>query len=120
MIKIDTRSTSPLFEQIFYQVRKMIILGIYQEEDQLPTVRQLSRDLGINPNTVAKAYAMCEEFKLVYSKPGLGFFVLTSSNAKSHAINEYKDNFHHLIKELKELNFTDSEITALIKGENHD
>lgn len=117
MIQIDNRSQIPIFEQIFYQVRKMIALAIFKPDDQLPTVRQLARDLGVNPNTISKAYALCESSNLIISKPGLGYFVKDSDYAINHAVTDYKEKIRSLIKDLLELGFNQEEILNLIKGE---
>lgn len=117
MIQIDPRSTIPIFEQIFYQVRKMMILNIFNEHDQLPTVRQLARDLGVNPNTISKAYSLCEQHQLIQSRPGLGYFVLSPENAKNHAMKDFKNSFQDLFKQLRDLGFNDESIYQLVKGE---
>lgn len=75
MFTINTKSTVPIFEQIIEQVGKYITLGILSPKEQLPTVRVLAKELGINPNTVSKAYKACEELNLIYSELGKGYFV---------------------------------------------
>lgn len=119
MIQIDLRSQVPIFEQIFNQVRKMMILGIFKEKDQLPTVRQLARDLGVNPNTISKAYTLCEQYQLVESQPGLGYFVLNPENAKVHAISYFKQAFQLHFKQMRELGLDDKYILEMIKEELH-
>lgn len=117
MIQIDAGSSVPIFEQIFYQVREMMILGIYKEQDQLPTIRQLARDLGVNPNTISKAYTMCEQSDFVESRPGLGYFVLDPQKAKNHALESFKKSFQILFKQIRDLGFQDDYILELMKGE---
>lgn len=117
MINIDPRSTTPIFEQIFQQIRKLMILEIYTEGDQIPTVRQLARDLGVNPNTVTKAYALCEQNELIQSRPGLGYFVQSNEFAKNHAKNDFEESFRTIINQLKELGFDNDSILEIIKGE---
>ena len=92
MFTINTKSAIPIFEQIIEQVGKYITIGILKPLDQLPTVRTLAKELGINPNTVAKAYKICEEKNLIYSELGKGYFV-RESNAGVNSILDsgYKD-----------------------------
>lgn len=101
MFTINSKSSYPIFEQIIEQVGKYITLGILQPHDQLPTVRTLARDLGVNPNTVAKAYKLCEENELIYSQAGRGYFVSdTKEGVSSVLIAAYADLFkaaHYLI-----------------------
>ena len=53
----------------------MVLSGLLSGDDPLPSVRQLSSDLGINPNTVQKAYAALEQQGIVYTIPGKGNFI---------------------------------------------
>lgn len=119
MINIDPRSTTPMFEQIFEQIRKMMILNIYKVGDQIPTVRQLARTLGVNPNTITKAYALCEQYDLIQSRPGLGYFVQDNDNARKHAMVEFETRFKEMIIQLKDLGFDEDSILEMMKGELH-
>lgn len=75
MFVINTKDDTPVYIQLQDQVLEYIALGIFQKDDQLPSVRTLSKELGINPNTVAKAYANLEMQGYVYTKPAKGVFV---------------------------------------------
>ena len=54
MIQIDLQSRVPLYEQLQEQIIRLSMLGILDENQQLPSVRALAREVGVNPNTVAK------------------------------------------------------------------
>ena len=56
MFSIKTQSRIPIFEQLKKQILEYISAGVLHGDDQLPSVRMLASSLGINPNTVAKAY----------------------------------------------------------------
>ena len=58
--EINSASRLPIYQQLVQQVREAIARGDLKPEEQLPSVRQLSRDLVINPNTVARAYTELE------------------------------------------------------------
>ena len=79
-INVDLRSRTPIFEQIVACVEELVLRGIMKPDEQLPSVRSLASELGINPNTIQKAYAELERQGIVYSVPGKGSFV--SSNVK--------------------------------------
>lgn len=68
MIHISSNSALPIFEQIVQEIGRLIAYEILEPHDQLPSVRSLAKDLGINPNTVVKAYDVCEKQNLIYSK----------------------------------------------------
>ncbi len=82
MFFIDIRSNDPIFEQIQKQIIRYVNLGILKEHDKLPSVRSLASDLGINPNTVAKAYLELESHGVVYSINKKGVFVDKNTAAK--------------------------------------
>ena len=75
MISIDKLSRTPVYEQLVEAFEKEIILGIRQPDSIIPSVRALSVELGINPNTVQKAYLELERRNITYSVPGVGRFV---------------------------------------------
>lgn len=72
---IDKRSMIPIYEQIINQYKALIACGVLQTGEQLESVRSLSAALGINPNTIQKAYAELESQFICSSAPGKGRFV---------------------------------------------
>lgn len=75
MFSIDYRSGVPISEQVYRSVLKLGAAGAFGEEGRLPSVRSVARELGINPNTVQKAYAMLERDGFIHSLPGKGSFL---------------------------------------------
>lgn len=73
--EIDARSGVPLYRQIIEQVKFAIARGRLNPGDQLPTVRQLSVDLSVNPNTVIRAYRALEIEGVLETHQGSGTFV---------------------------------------------
>ena len=57
MIKLDLQSRIPLYEQLEEQIIRLSLLGVLDEHEQLPSVRALARDVGVNPNTVSRTAA---------------------------------------------------------------
>lgn len=86
MITIDTRSRDPIHIQIEKQIVKMINLGVYEEDSLLPSVRSMACDLGVNPNTVAKAYKALESAGIIYTVAGKGAFVSTRDLDEIHKV----------------------------------
>jgi GntR family transcriptional regulator len=72
---VDTASRLPIYQQLTQQVREAIARGELRPEEQLPSVRQLSLELSVNANTIARAYTELERDGLVVSRPGKGVFV---------------------------------------------
>jgi len=74
-IKIDFRSSSPIYVQIMEQIRQQVANGELKLGDQLPTVRQLATDLRVNFNTVARAYRLLDEAGLISTQHGRGTYI---------------------------------------------
>lgn len=72
---LDERSGLSPYLQLVRQVRQALRLGLLDEGDQLPTVKEVVARLAINPNTVLKAYRELEHEGLVAARPGVGTFV---------------------------------------------
>lgn len=75
MFQIDSASRVPIYEQLKTSVIQLALSGVLKPDDQLPPVRALALQLGINPNTVAKAYKMLETEGYTYSVTGKGSFI---------------------------------------------
>jgi GntR family transcriptional regulator len=86
---LDSRSGVAPYLQLIQQVRQALRLGLLREGDQLPTVKDVSGALAINPNTVLKAYRELEYEGLTAARPGVGTFVTTTVTEKS--IEAYSD-----------------------------
>ena len=85
---LDGRSGVSPYLQIVQQVRQALRLGMLEEGDQLPTVKDVVARLAINPNTVLKAYRELERDGLIAARPGIGTFVtrtLTDDSFAAHA-----------------------------------
>lgn len=91
MFNIDLQSRIPIYEQVYKKVIELIIKGVLVENEQLPSVRNLSKELNINPNTVAKSYQELERNKIIYSLSGRGSFVAKTNQLamKEHILEEF-------------------------------
>lgn len=84
MLAIDTRSRDPIYTQLEKQIVRLINLGVYEPDQILPSVRALACDLGVNPNTVAKAYKNLEQKEIIYTVAGKGAFISSTGLAEIH------------------------------------
>jgi len=82
---LDGRSGVAPYLQLIQQVRQSLRLGLLREGDQLPTVKDVSGSLAINPNTVLKAYRELEYEGLAAARPGVGTFVTKTLSSDSIA-----------------------------------
>ena len=81
LITVDLRSRTPIFEQIVHSVEELVLRGMMKPDEQMPSVRALSAELGINPNTIQKAYAELERRGIIYSAATRGSFVSSDTSA---------------------------------------
>ena len=72
---VDRRAGTPVYLQLVQQVRQAVLMGRLRSGEQLPTAREVSRETGVNPNTVLKAYGELELAGLVESRQGSGTYV---------------------------------------------
>jgi GntR family transcriptional regulator len=81
-----SRSGVAPYLQLIQQVRGALRLGLLEEGDRLPTVKEVSGALALNPNTVLKAYRELEYEGLVAARPGVGTFVTKTLSGESVAV----------------------------------
>jgi GntR family transcriptional regulator len=85
---LDSRSGVSPYMQLIQQVRQAMRLGLLNEGDRLPTVKDVVAKVAINPNTVLKAYRELEYEGLVSPRPGLGTFVTRTLGGDTLAAHE--------------------------------
>lgn len=103
MIPLNLKSGVPIWEQIKEQFKKQILMGVWAPGEQLPSVRSLASELGINPNTIQRAYSELEREGLSYTVQGRGCFVeedLTAIQTKKTA--QALERLDAVLTELKE------------------
>ena len=100
MFIIDVTSKDPIFEQIKKQINRFIQLEVLKEDDRLPSVRSLALELGINPNTVAKAYQELEAEGIVYTLTKKGVFVAKREKVDID-LETVLSNFNQVVSECK-------------------
>ncbi|MDU2156804.1 GntR family transcriptional regulator [Clostridium sp.] len=116
MIIIDSKSSTPIYEQITIGIKELILKNVIKSGDKLPSVRELSTILTINPNTVSKAYMELEKQNIVESIKGKGTFI-TSNYRK--AVSEEKLSklildFKRLILEANYLGLEENDLILLL------
>ncbi|MCM1024741.1 MAG: GntR family transcriptional regulator [Prevotella sp.] len=85
MYSIDLQSRTPIYEQLYKKIIELILKRQLKPNDKLPSVRELAKDLGVNPNTVSKAFQLLERDKVIYSLAGRGSFV---ANVSAEAVRD--------------------------------
>ena len=99
--RIDNQSRQAVYEQIVLQIEQYVLTGVLKSGDKLPSVRRLSIELNVNPNTVQRAYTELERSQVIITAPGRGAFISETGAEK--------------LKEKKQMMFL-ADLKALIAG----
>ena len=116
MLTLNYRDSRPIYQQIKDGLRKLILTGAIAPDEKLPSVRALAMELAINPNTIQRASAELENEGVIYSVAGKGSFAAPGQDAAAARKEELFGQLNTIVGELRDLNVTDDEITAHIKG----
>lgn len=117
MFQIDLKSRKAIYEQVVDNFKEMIISGVLKPDEKVPSVRDMAKELTINPNTIQKAYRELENRGYFYSVSGLGSFVAAPSDIQNNRgrIDELKGVLKTTLNELVFLECPREEIMSAIR-----
>lgn len=117
-LHLDFRSGLPIYTQIVNQIQSQMVNENLKQGKQLPTVRALADELGINFNTVARAYRILDKARVISTQQGRGTYIIEMPSKKISARLRQETLAaltQRYIKESQHLGFTNQEITNSIK-----
>lgn len=120
MLHIDFRSGLPIYTQIVNQVQTQVAGGILKPGDQLPTVRSLAEELRVNFNTVARAYRILDEARIISTQQGRGTYITeipppkVTERLRRESLQALTERY---ITEAMRLEFSKDEISEMIKDQ---
>jgi GntR family transcriptional regulator len=120
ILQIDFRSGLPIYIQIVNQVQAQIASGILKPGDQLPTVRALAEELRVNFNTVARAYRMLDEARIISTQQGRGTYITeipppkVTEKLRKEALEALTQRY---LSEAARLDFSKDEIIEMVQGQ---
>ena len=115
MFLLDFTSKQPVYEQMTSQLRRRIALGLTPAGAPMPSVRQLSAQLGVNPNTVQKAYRQMEQEGLIVTSPGRGSYITQDTAlVRRRRQQAQMRQLRAQLKEGRELGLTRDQVQALL------
>ena len=124
MLNLDYRDARPIYEQVKDGLRRLMVTGVIQEGEKLPSVRTMAGTLAINPNTIQRAYEALEAEGYVYSVPGKGSFAAPNTGVDEGRKNELLHTFDQTAGELLFLGVSGEALWARIRalegGETND
>ena len=116
-IVLSNSSPLPIYEQIKEQIQTQILSGELCENEMLPSLRQLAKDLKISVLTTTRAYSELDEQGYITSRQGKGFFVMPSGSdlLREQLIKEVEHNLNSAILAANRASITDDELLKLLK-----
>lgn len=114
--QIATSDREPIYRQLATQIREAIARGRLKCGDKLPSVRELSRTLVVNPNTIARAYTELERDGVLNTRQGKGVFIaeLASELTKSARKRRLTDQIDALLTEAVHLGYSQFDLSDLV------
>jgi len=112
--RLDRQSGVPAYRQLVDQVRQALRLGILRPGDRLPTVRDVVRQIAINPNTVHRAYRELEQQGLTEGRPGSGTFVKETLDQVPDEESALRQDLEAWVRAARQAGLADEGIAALI------
>ena len=119
MYNIDLQSRVPIYEQLCEGVKNMLLDGELKPGAKLPSVREMAKQLGVNPNTVTKAFQTLEREKIIYTVPGKGSFCAQFSPQSDPRREELLARLEETVRELRWLGVSEEEIIEKIGGDGN-
>lgn len=105
----------PIYIQIMHLIKKQIVKGELRGGDKLPSVRDLSTELKVNPNTIQRSYHELEREGLVYTQRGMGTFVTEDEEIIKDLKQKMASNLvNSFIEDMKSLGFSLEDILSII------
>ncbi len=113
MILLDLKDSRPIYEQVVERFQELMMLGILEEDSQMPSVRGLAMELSINPNTIQRAYGELERQGYTYSVKGRGSFVGSIRKLREAKKTELEKRLEKLAREAKTIGILREEFVTL-------
>ena len=112
--RIDPASRLPIYRQLANQLREAVARGRLLPDERLPSVRELSRTLVVNPNTIARVYTEMEREGILNTRPGLGVFVARPRAELTMKVRKdrLQESLDHFLTEAVHLGFSADEVVA--------
>ncbi|MEK6753606.1 MAG: GntR family transcriptional regulator [Chloroflexota bacterium] len=117
-LQLDFHSGLPIYTQIVNQIQSQLANGVLKPGDQLPTVRALAQELRVNFNTVARAYRMLDEVRIISTQQGRGTYITeippleVSEKLRHESLSALTQRF---VSEAVRLGFSQREISQMVR-----
>jgi GntR family transcriptional regulator len=117
-VQVDFRSEEPIYLQIARQIEELVGVGDLNVGDQLPTVREMATELSINFNTVARAYRLLDESRIISTQRGRGTYIWEKPSEEArHVLKEanLENLLQGMINEIESKGYTYEEVKEALQ-----
>lgn len=116
MFQIDLKNRKSIYEQVIDNFKELILIGVIESDSKIPSVRDLSKQITVNPNTVQKAYRELERQGYIYTVSGVGTFATPVKDLKpdKKLLRDIEENLKECLKELLYLGLSKKEIEKIM------
>ena len=117
IVKWEIDDKLPIHSQLVDEIIKRVVNKNYLSGERIPSVRELSVEAKVNPNTMQKALQELEERKIIYTQRTSGKFITKDENVIKKLKNDVSNNvIKKFIKDMNDLGFTECEIISMLRG----
>ena len=116
-ILIDNKSGAPIYDQIYSQIKSQIISGVLKENDVLPSIRGLAKDLRISFITTKRAYEELEQEGFIYTIPGKGCFVALKNAEliREENLKKIEEHIEQIVQLATSCNLSKEELIEMVQ-----
>ena len=113
---IDNKSGAPIYDQIYSQIKNQIISGVLREDEMLPSIRGLAKDLGISFITTKRAYEELEKDGFIYTLPGKGCYVAQKNLEliREENLKKMEEHIDEIVRLAASCNLSKQEIMEMV------
>ncbi|NMA86718.1 MAG: GntR family transcriptional regulator [Tissierellia bacterium] len=117
MFNVDISSSTPIYIQIVDNIKEAVLKGLLEPGEKLPSVREMAKDMRLNPNTVQKAYQELERQKVTITLRGKGTYISTDYKPRKDEdrLMELREMLKKSLVEAHYLGFNEEDIIDMIK-----
>lgn len=121
-VLIDNKSGTPIYDQIYSQIKSQIISGSLGEDEMLPSIRSLAKDLRISFITTKRAYEELEKEGFIYTIPGKGCYVARKNTQllQEEHLKQIEEHMEQIIRLAAACNLSREDILEMMKSELED
>ena len=107
--------TRPIYLQIMEEIKRRAVRGQYRPGEQIPSVRDLAREMGVNPNTAARVYLELEREGFICTRRGQGSFITEEPDRIAYERDRFaREAARRCIESIRELELTEAQIEVIL------